>query len=62
MTREEYIKDIFEFFPKASELYEDTAGHVWICKETAVKQSEGGKCNIIKRKDIFKTVNNETEN
>lgn len=55
MTREEYIKEIFEFFPKAQELYEDTAGHIWTCKSTATKQSNGGKVVVIKRVEEINT-------
>lgn len=58
-----YIKGIFQQFPKAKELYQDAKGNLWTEKATAEAQSKGGKVKILKRNEyITKKVKDDTAN
>lgn len=51
------IKDIFNQYPEATELYEDSQGLIWVEKATAEAQSRGGKVITHKReKETTKKV------
>jgi hypothetical protein len=55
MLPQEQIKEIFEHYPEAKELFEDSNGQVWIERTPAEFQSakNGGKITILKRKDFI---------
>lgn len=52
----ERAREIFGQYPKATKIYVDTNGEMWLNEDTAIAQSRGKKPEVIERPKTAKTA------